>query len=479
MNRAALFFWAAFSLPLATEAQENWGAAHSNFAGIMGLGLNPSSIVDAPYSSEFSLLSLDIFADNNYVYLKKGYGIFNSTSSGEGSNSDHGATGDDYTADPLKKGYISQYLWLPSYIRNYGNEAWAIHGGLRSTTSIIDIPHHLAKFIYEGFNYKPQQQIDYLAGPYELEGMSWYELGGTYSRVLTRANSTRNIIKGGITVNLVLGTNGLYLQEQNMDYIVPQDGLLVVNDINAEYGHALPDDYRSPGKYFAIRGTGVATNIGFTYIHKLNRAAYACRAAANSLPKYDFRIGVSLIDFGFVNFTSRDAATFRFVDASTYWPGIDTTSFTSWTAMDTMLSNRFYGDPYQSAYRKTFKLWLPTAVSIQGDVNIKTNFFVNLTWIQRVPMNSLSVLRPSQVVLTPRYEKRKFEVDVPLTFYDYDKMALGLAVRYGVVTIGTDRLGIFTGLFDSYAFDFFLSIRWTRCEQGDGRAKKGNCPATY
>src|SRR5688572_10671840 len=108
MLSRAFFFMLMIGPAAGVRAQETWGAGHSNFAGIMGLGLNPSSIVDAPYSSEFGLLSVDIFADNNYIYLKKGYGVFNSTSTTEGSNSDHGATGDNYTADPLKKAYASQ-----------------------------------------------------------------------------------------------------------------------------------------------------------------------------------------------------------------------------------------------------------------------------------------------------------------------------------------------------------------------------------
>ena len=421
---------------------------------------------------------MDNFIENNYVYLKKGFGIFNSGTAAAESNSAHGATGDYYTPDPLKKAYSSEFLMLPSYIRNYGNWAWAVHGGIRSVLSAEDIPYHLAKFMYEGFNYKPQQNINYVAGPFELEGMSLYEIGGTYAGLLAKANSNTNIIKAGITINLLLGNNSMYLQADNMDYIVPQDGLLVVNNINAEYGHALPEEYKSAGKYFGVRGTGVSTNIGFTYVHKLNRNAYTCRSTANSLAKYDYRIGVSLIDVGFITFNSNDSRNFRFVNNSTYWPGIDTTKFTTWSAMDTMLSNRFYGDPYASAYKNSYTIFMPTAASLQADVNIKNNFYVNATVIQRMPLNSLSILRPNQVSLTPRYEKRKFEVDMPLTFYDYKKLALGLAVRFGAVTIGTDRLGAYTGLFDTTGFDFFFSIKWNHCEQGS-KINKNSCPVKY
>jgi hypothetical protein len=460
------------------HGQETWGASNSNFAGIMGLGLNPSSIVQTPYSSEFCIISLDNFVENNYVYLKKGYGIFNSTSAPPESNSAHGATGDYYTVTPPKKAYASSYIFLPSFIRNYGREAWAIHGGIRTAFSAKDIPYHLAKFIYEGFNYKPQQQINFTSGPFELEGMSWYEVGGTYARVLSRNSNNRNIYKVGITANLLLGTNSMFLQEDNIDYIVPQDGLLIVNNVNAKYGHALPENYSNAGSYFGVRGLGPSANIGITYTHKLNKNAYTCRAAASSLPKYDYRIGVSLIDVGFITFNSRDAATFKFVDNSTFWPGFDTVSFKSWNAMDTMLSNRFYGNPTESADKKVYSVFLPTAASLQFDYNIMTNFFVNATVVQRMPLSDLSIIRPNQISLTGRYEKRKFELDLPISYYDYDKVAVGFAVRWGAVTIGTDRLGAYTGLFEATGFDFFFALRWTRCEQGE-RANKTSCPVKY
>jgi len=477
MFKRLLFLSAACCCAVAAKGQETWGAGNSNYAGILGLSLNPSSIVQAPYSSELSLLTFDSFVENNYIYLKKGYGVFNSASAPPESNSDHGLTGDYYTPEP-KKAYSSTMLLLPAYIRNYGNWAWAVHGGMRAAVSAKDIPYHLAKFMYEGFNYKPQQQINYISGPFELEGLSIYEVGGTFARVLTKENSNTNIVKAGITVNLLLGTNSMYLQAGNMDYIVPQDGLLVVNNINAEYGHAVPDDYMNAGKYFGVRGTGVSTTIGFTYVHKLNRNAYTCRSTANKLARYDFRIGLSLIDVGFITFNSSDSKNFRFINASTYWPGIDTTKFTSWTAMDTMLSNRFYGNPYQSAYKNSYTVFMPTAASLQADFNIKNNFYVNATVVQQLPLNDLSILRPSQVSLTPRYEKRKFEVAMPVSWYEYEKVALGLAVRYGILTIGTDRLGVYTGLFDSTGFDLFFSLKINRCEQPN-RMNKNSCPVKY
>ena len=54
-----------------SNAQEMWGAANSNYAGNMGLELNPASIVAAPYKYEIHILSADVSAMNNYLFLMK------------------------------------------------------------------------------------------------------------------------------------------------------------------------------------------------------------------------------------------------------------------------------------------------------------------------------------------------------------------------------------------------------------------------
>jgi len=73
MNRKAHAVTALLLLliPFLSNAQELMGISNSNFAGNMGIFMNPSSIVMAPYKSEFNILSGDVFLDNNYIYLKK------------------------------------------------------------------------------------------------------------------------------------------------------------------------------------------------------------------------------------------------------------------------------------------------------------------------------------------------------------------------------------------------------------------------
>ncbi|HNU48185.1 MAG TPA: hypothetical protein PKM40_05090, partial [Bacteroidia bacterium] len=49
--------------------QEMNGIAHSNFAGNMGIEMNPASIATMPYRFEFNILSGDIFFQNDYIYF--------------------------------------------------------------------------------------------------------------------------------------------------------------------------------------------------------------------------------------------------------------------------------------------------------------------------------------------------------------------------------------------------------------------------
>ena len=454
------------------HAQETWGIANSNFAGNMGIGINPSSIVGAPYKREFLLVAADIFGDNNYLYLRKNSGLVTRTINGEAIGDDR--IDDYYTEKPLKRAYLSTYLMGPSYIRNYGKWAWGAHIQYRQAVSANKVPLHLAKFIYEGFGYVPQHNIRYTSGPFTAASLGWLEIGGTYAKILKSTNNDKNVIKAGITGNFLLGTNGIYISTQSIDYIVPNSQLLIVNKLEGEYAHASPQDRDSLLRnLFKIRGMGASFNIGATYIRGMNRAAYDCNATSDKLQKYNYRIGVSLIDLGMIKFNHKQTRVNSFTGQSAYWPGIDTVQFYNWFYMDTLLSNRFYGDPKASKTGEEFSMFLPLAFSVQFDYNIKPRYYINASVVQRIALNDRFVRRPNQVSITGRYETRKFELAVPLSFFEYKQLGFGIALRYGILVIGTDRLGTFTGLVNATGFDFFFGIKWNSCDVYKRKSKTG------
>src|SRR5258705_1361330 len=112
----------------AAQGQVMLGIANSNFAGNMGMGLNPTSMLLMPYRWEANIISGDIFLENNYVRYPKDQ-IMGST---EGTTSPlpHGGLLDDYTSTP-KNAHVHTFLRLPSFIYRTQEQAFGIHLALR------------------------------------------------------------------------------------------------------------------------------------------------------------------------------------------------------------------------------------------------------------------------------------------------------------------------------------------------------------
>jgi hypothetical protein len=51
------------------KAQEMLGIVNSNYAGSVGSIINPSSIVNSKLFMDINLVTADIFAQNNYLYI--------------------------------------------------------------------------------------------------------------------------------------------------------------------------------------------------------------------------------------------------------------------------------------------------------------------------------------------------------------------------------------------------------------------------
>jgi len=454
-----------------SRAQEMLGISNSNFAGNMGMGLNPSLFVGSPYLYEWNFISGDLFVDNDYVYLPKRTSLLGASIRGESIPQEDVL---DYYTTPPKNAYANIFLRGPSYIRNNDKFSWGFHTAFRSNLSATDVPYHLAKFIKEGFDYIPQHDIRYVSTPFRSATMAWGEIGGTYGKKLHEVRN-KSYFAGAVTLKLILGFDAAYVNLTDFDYELPSSDTLIVYNATGEYAHSLSDGDQSLAKPFRIRGYGAGIDIGFTYYRGKVHGAGDCNETAEKLKKYKYRLGFSVIDIGMVKF-SKQAKVFKFSNSSTVWPGIDTVKFNSISAMDTSFSYHFYGDPYQSQSASKFNIFLPGALSVQFDYCIMPRFYANATIVQAIPISKYAIVRASQISVSARYETRKFEVTVPLTVYEYNKPHMGLAFRYKFFVLGTDRLGSFTGLWDTTGYDIFFGFKANVCDLGKRGGKQPFCP---
>ena len=451
-------------------SQEMWGAAPSNYAGQMGLELNPASIVAAPYMWELHIFSMDVSLTNNYMYLAANSKLFKKSFKGESIEQDR--LTDRYTKTPNKYAYSSTFIKYPGFIWVDKKFSIAFHVSTRIELSAAGVPYHLAKFIKEGFTYTPQQNQELTTHNANVVLINWHEAALTVGTILQ--NSKDAFITGAITLKYNYGMNAYYTNIESFDYNVPNDSVLIVHNLSMDVGHATP--INGDGGLAATlkqRGHGFSTDIGVQYYKNRNDNFYNPCAKGKDEKPYDYKLGASIIDLGYIRY-NHDAKTFKFTNENTVWTGFDTVKFDGVGYTDSLLSNQFFGNYRGSRDKFAFTLFTPTAISLQADFCFQPRLFTSINIIQRISFSKREVKRSNEISIVPRYETKRFEVSLPISVYDYFRPRLGLAFRYGAFTLGTDMLGAFLGVTNTFGADIYFEIsvkHFGKC--GNNKSSRG------
>jgi hypothetical protein len=459
-------------LPLAvtSNAQELWGIVTSNFAGSTGTLLNPCAINTSKLYLDINIITIDAFFENNYAFVhKEDYKPFDFL---KGNFPEYGPDAmpfDHYTNKNNKYFYASELIKGPSFMLSSGLHAYAVHTGVRSLFSANAIPQDIANFGYYGLEYEEQQNINYKSKNFGSAGILIGEVGFTYAysfRKISMEDWT-----AGITVKRFFSPGGGYLRTNDLDYIVVNDTTINIKNLNAEVGYSLPLDYDNndfPDSGPLIKGGGWGFDIGVTFQNKVlsYQKKRITRLCSQRYVDYYYKIGISLLDIGFINFKT-NAQQNAFNNVSEYWVNVDTLDFNNMNDMRRTISDVFYGDPEASSVSNEIRMHAPTAFSIQGDYRITKKWYAGAVWIHPVRLGSSYIRRPAQVVLIPRYETPHLEFSLPFSLYDYHHPRLGFSVRYHVLTFGSDDFLSLLGFTNFTGFDLFVALKINY--------RKGNC----
>lgn len=465
-----LLFLIAVLLPTIANAQEVWGISNSNYAGNMGIFLNPSTIVHAPYRYELNLIAFDAFAENNYFYSPRDRHFVPRTLFG-GDVKERAFLPE--TADGYYDGYSHLLVIGPSYIRNHGDHAWGIHTALRGYASAQGFPEPLTRLLYERYGFAP-----YAGRKFESERklrsdlVSWYEVGGTYGRVVF--DSEKHMLKWAVSGNLLLGTNALHLLADPIAYSVADTGTVVATDVNARLRYALDPAGSTLGNLLSPRGAGLGTTIGITYFRPFYRGGFDCNRSNDKVKKYKYRIGASLMDLGHIRWFRQTTRVDLDAQGARTWTQLDSLRFTSMQAVQTSAVNALGG----SITKEAFGSWLPAALSVQTDFSILPTLYANLSWVNRIRFAPNQAVRGNQVTLSARYETRNFEANINTNLYEYERVHLGLGLRYRFLVIGTDRLPELLGLNNTRSFNLFFGLKFQSCTPLFKRSEP-DCPGVF
>jgi hypothetical protein len=441
MKKVVLFLL-AIQGSVALLAQQNLGIRNSNYAGIQGALLNPSSIADSKLEWDVNALAVDEVFDNNFFYIPKNsltFFGFNKIVKGIVNEDLFYTEFDPNNPNKLYNLTFSTEVLGPSFfVKILKKHVVGLTISDRSYANIKNIPGNVAQNAFAYLVEPDLWNTTFHDSTSRINSMNWLEYGVHYAAVLY--SKGRDELKGGISLNYLQGVAAAYTNHSNYYYKIVDTSNIIFTNTNIDYGRTDINTYQELN-----HGHGIGMDLGFTYLHLKDPDQMVhtpdSKLFGGNTNDYVYRIGISLIDIGHINF-NRNSASFHLQGDSANLTNWHEAKFSSNDQFDKTLSAIFYnGDSTQSLTANHFKMAMPSALSLQADWNVYQNFYANLTIIKGFGHGSNpGVRRPDIYSLTPRYETLWGEVSLPMSlmYYGLWKPRIGIAVRIAYFFIGGD-----------------------------------------
>lgn len=450
-----------------SHAQDMLGLANGNYAGNAGMAMNPTSMVLMPYKWEVSLISVNLSLENNYIGLPRK----KITSASESGNNEPMGGLREYYSSGTKSANMHLALGMPAFIYRFNDMAVGFHMTIRNDFSAHNLPGEILKIA------SSQNKFDALHGKtIDLGGMrlgdlTWLETGISFGKQLSKSETRKWLAAG--TFKYLTAFQGSYFGISEGKFNAPNDSTIGITSIKGTLDYSYVNNQYDAIKF---RCSGFGVDVGLTYVSNPFTQKYS-QGRPVAMKKYDYRLGASLIDFGFINF-SNNAHALDFNTAAVNFNDLANTQVNGQSGVDSLVyASAMNGRPIGDH----FLMSLPTGLSAQYDLCLKPRWYFNATAIQRVPMPTARVDRPNMVAAAIRYETPFFEVGIPYSLYDYYRHRIGLAMRYHFFYMGTDKIGTFVGKSDITGVDVYFGFKFTEFEFRK-KAKTGKhvgCAAYY
>ena len=455
--RKTLIAWCCVCLPFCLSAQYNFGIGNGNYSGIQGARINPAITAGSPMQWEVNAVSAGILYDNTFLYTPHGSVPvlgFKSIYSGIIDNRHFVTRYDPSNPGKLYQFVLSTEVLGPSVRVNIGtDQSVGLTVAARSYANMRDLPGTTAQTAY-AYLLQPDLWNKPLGDhSSRLNGMGWLQYGLNYSAILM--DDGTNQLKAGIGLNYLQGVVAAYAKNTNLNFTVNDTANLQFIHSSVDYGRTDYDSYRRIRRGDLIHGQGLSADLGIIFLHKAD--------PHDPTVPYDYRLGISVMDIGAIDFNRNAAA---------YHLQTDTANFAAWRqvhlasnlAVDRTLSAIFYhGDSSKSQTADHFKMRMPAALSLQGDFRLTTRLFVNATIVKGLHhRDDPGVIQPDLYSITPRMETRWWDVSVPLSllYYGAWRPRIGVAARIGYFFIGGDAPWSILGVGDIHGADVYVGFRY-------------------
>ena len=237
-----LIFISTFTL----HAQEMLGIIGSNYAGVNGLSMNPSSMADSKLYLDINVLATNIF----------------------------------YQTDMNKNAFANFRLNGPSVMVNNGNHAFAFVNAARTAIS-----------------YKSITSNNGLNNEYKVAGLAWGEVGLSYAFIFSRIE--KSVWSAGATAKMLFGAGGAY-------YASNTSGSTFNND---PYNNIQNSGMLGGGGMGYGKGIGFDIGVTYQKKVTKESLLPFKKLCQQKFYDYRYKIGVSIIDIGVLRFTKNVSST--------------------------------------------------------------------------------------------------------------------------------------------------------------------------
>ena len=465
------------------QAQQWLGISGSNYAGTNSVYNNPANIADSRYKLYVNLVANDIFIANNYVGYNAPFSILKlltNSAAQEYRNSkdvivfknayyDINTDSESYSMNILDDLRGPSFLYTINSKRTVG-----LMSRIRTIVKFSNAPLHLANVVRLGTDTLLVKNQDFTINNLALNINSYAELGISYGQILK--DEDEDFIKVGVTLRRVVGIYNAHINIQEANYDVtndpaePQKQILRIDKLKAEYGYTTEASFKNTKPSFPwifgnqSAGSGWGLDLGIVYEFRPEVRKYRYREKGKekldpSKNKYEFKVGISLLDIGGINYNNPFYVRNWDVDIQSKEFKSEDISQVEGTDDAFKRINQVVGlNDDQSI--NNFTTGLPTVFQVNLDYHLKDNFYVNSLWVQGLRSgNSLSMKMPSSLSITPRWESKWLEVGIPVALLnDYSSFTFGLGARLGPLFFGSDNLGSFFNIGRPKGTDLYFGL---------------------
>ena len=489
MLKKSLFCLLFLAVNLSVFAQQWSGISGSNYAGTNSVYNNPANLADSRYKLYINLVANDLFFANNYVGWNAPYSVFQlltNTAATEYRNSqkviifknayyDINKGGEPFHANLLDDFRGPSVLFTLNDKHSVG-----LLTRIQTIVNLNGFSEPLAEVIRLGTDTSSLKNQRFNVSGTSVNMNSYAEIGLSYGLVLK--DEDEDFIKVGVTLKRVIGLYSSHIKIQEADYEIVDDPtdlslppnrkkqILKINNLKADYGYTNEGSYKSArvspnwalGNQSAGAGWGV--DLGVVYEYRPDNRKYAYREKGirkldPSKNKYEFKIGISLLDIGGITYNNPNYVK--------NWQ-VDVTNKTFNSSDVSMINGS--DDAYKRINdviglndlnsQSNFTTGLPSCFQINLDYHLRDKFYVNSLWVQGLRGNqSMSMKMPSSLSITPRWEGKWFELAMPFVLFDnYNAFSFGIAGRIGPLFLGMDNLGSFLNINKPRSTDIYFGL---------------------